>query len=180
MLQSRLLTARPWRASSESSPASSGPSTMSDDDVHRALIVFLRDEHDFSFRCQHAVALVNGLRHLGKERAISLLRQFLKEMNGNNERESAVAFICRLLFIAPEGGWPPVNPGVPSPTFDAQVAAKRFPQFPLAVSDGVPFFLLWAYTNNGGVSKTLRPRARRHLRMSRFGLDSAGSCHRRF
>lgn len=105
----------------------------------------------YSYRCDDMVRVVNAFRQLGKEKALDLLGADARECIAlGNER---AVLVCRLLFSKPDG-WEPFIIGEPHPTPN-DTALGQFPLFPLALSDGVPFFLLKGY----GVLGWWRPRA---------------------
>lgn len=84
---------------------------------------------------------VNTLRHAGKSAAIQGLERYNQlhpEDVGPLDRK--LIHVCRLLFVAPDG-WPHLNLGRPVPETDSKIA-NRFPLFPIAISDGVPFMLV--------------------------------------
>ncbi len=89
-----------------------------------------------TYRCRDMVEVVNHLRRLGKDKALTVLREYL-EISGEDDR---VLVICRLLFVNPKG-WNPPGLGEPSPPINWKVA-KEFPLFPIALSDRVPFLLV--------------------------------------
>jgi hypothetical protein len=100
------------------------------------------------FRSAAYVETVNSLRRVGKEQALKLLRERLAIEPASSERHLKVALVCRLLFQAPKGGWKPPELGQPFPDISAQ-GSTAFPLFPLAISNGVPFMLVGAYTSVG-------------------------------
>jgi hypothetical protein len=96
-----------------------------------------------SYRCGEMVHVVNHLRHLGKERALTVLRDYLAS-RGDHDK---VHIICRLLFINPKG-WEPPQLGAPQPDIN-EAAADEFPLFPIALSERVPFILVDGYSLEG-------------------------------
>jgi hypothetical protein len=100
------------------------------------------------------VQCVNGLRRLGKEKALATLREDLRlnGISGNPFVEEKLHLICRLLFVNPDG-WKSPRLGQPSPDIEWNVAEK-FPFFPIALSDGVPFLLINGYESSGFTSDT--------------------------
>lgn len=94
------------------------------------------------YRCSDVVNCVNTLRHAGKPVAIQALERY-NEMHPDvvePHQNEKLIFVCRLLFTAPNG-WPTLNLGRPVPETDNRIA-DRFPLFPIAISDGVPFMLV--------------------------------------
>lgn len=97
------------------------------------------------YRCVNMIRTVNYLRGLGKDAALKVLRKDLKE-SGFDDNDK-ILLICRLLFVNPKG-WSPIALGEPDPEVDA-TAIKQFPLFPLDVVEGVPFFLVRGYKQQG-------------------------------
>jgi hypothetical protein len=99
---------------------------------------------------------------VGKEKAISLLSDYLKSGDpwekGVHQRN--VALICRLLFVAPGGGWELPKLGNPFGNSKEQPDTSHFPIFPLAIVDGVPFFVIMGYSGTGGSIEGTRSLAR--------------------
>jgi len=100
------------------------------------------------------VQCVNGLRQLGKEKALATLREHIRlnGISGDPGEEQKLLLVCRLLFVNPDG-WKYPRIGHPSPDVDWNVADK-FPFFPIALSDGVPFLLLNGSMSGGWTSDT--------------------------
>jgi hypothetical protein len=98
-----------------------------------------------SYRCDNMIKCVNGLHQLGREQALATLREFSASLKSPQlmREERKLHLICRLLFVN-EKGWKPPRIGAPWPEVDWTVA-ERFPLFPLAVVDGVPFLLVRDY-----------------------------------
>jgi hypothetical protein len=87
------------------------------------------------------VSCLNTLRHAGKPVAIQALERY-NELHPEviePHRNEKLIFVCRLLFTAPKG-WPRLGLGRPVPEVDNAIA-NRYPLFPIATSDGVPFML---------------------------------------
>ena len=95
------------------------------------------------YQCGEMVQVVNHLRKLGKDKSLAALRGYLAN-DGDNDK---VLVICRLLFVNPKGWDAPIL-GQPSPTINED-AAKRFPLFPVGLSNGVPFLLVEGYSLKG-------------------------------
>jgi len=65
------------------------------------------------YRCSDMINCVNALRHAGKSAAIQALERYNRlhpEDVGPLDRK--LIFVCRLLFVAPDG-WPHLNLGRP-------------------------------------------------------------------
>ena len=99
----------------------------------------------YAYRCENMVQVVNALRHLGKDKALSRLRNHLRQ--SGTEEQSKILLICRALFVNPKG-WDPEGLGMPMPRVHPNVAAQ-FPSFPIAFSEGVPFLLTRGYNLDG-------------------------------
>lgn len=102
-----------------------------------------------SYRCAEMIRVVNHLRRLGKNKSLAVLRDYLAS-EGQFERfdnNGEVLIICRLLFVNPKG-WAPPGLGDPAPATNQDVE-KHFPLFPIALSDNVPFLLVYGYTIAG-------------------------------
>jgi hypothetical protein len=106
------------------------------------------------FRCDLMVCTVNSLRHLGKDRALTVLRNHLLENDkyAAPDQWTKILIVCRLLFIN-TNGWQPPRLGQPVPDVDWKVAGQ-FPLFPIALSHGVPFLLVRDYDEGGFTSDT--------------------------
>jgi hypothetical protein len=112
-------------------------------DTNLAMIKAISSSLD-QYKCSDCVRAVNNLRSLGKEQALKILETDLRENPHDNLK---VILICRLLFQNPAGWKPPVM-GVPSPPVGSNSVAK-FPLFPTALSERVPFVLLKDYELDG-------------------------------
>lgn len=97
-----------------------------------------------AYHCDDMVQVVNGLRKVGKEQAIRTLEIDLRE---NASDDKKVLLICRLLFQNP-AGWPPPRLGMAIPDVGTNGMAK-FPIFPWAISQRVPFLLVTGYRLGG-------------------------------
>jgi len=97
----------------------------------------------YEYRCKEMVHVVNYLRACGKDKALALLRKYLKY----SQEDDKVLIICRLLFLNPEG-WTLPGLGQPTPQVHENVA-QRFPLFPIGLSHRVPFFLITGYLLKG-------------------------------
>jgi hypothetical protein len=96
-----------------------------------------------TYQCGEMVDLVNHLRRIGKNRSLASLRKYL----ASGGEDDKVLVICRLLFVNPKGWDAPVL-GKPVPDI-SEDAAKKFPLFPIALSEGVPFLLVKGYSLKG-------------------------------
>jgi hypothetical protein len=108
----------------------------------------------FQYHSDAMVASVNGLRQLGKEKALAVLKEYHREIGdaGDPGERKKLHLICRLLFVNPQG-WATPRLGHPSPEINwSQV--EQFPLFPLALSDGVPFLLVNGYSAGGYTTDT--------------------------
>jgi hypothetical protein len=121
-----------------------GPTPTHDSNKLLASTVYLVGYHSNPNRLAKTV---NALKGLGKERALLALRDYV---NGPIDfiRNQDVQIICRILFNKPTG-WKPPMLGAASPEtrFDGE---SRFPQFPVAFSEGIPFVLVNGYSSGGG------------------------------
>lgn len=104
----------------------------------------------YYYRCGEMVQVVNYLRCLGKEKCVAALRQYFER---DDESDAKILVLCRLLFVNPKGWDPPIlgNP-VPVPVSNED-AIKKFPLFPIALSNNVPFLLIQGY-NLGGAAES--------------------------
>jgi len=102
----------------------------------------------YRYHSDAMVESVNGLRRLGKEKALAILKQYDRETGSAHPEEWHKLFVlCRLLFVNPQG-WTPPALGHPDPEIDWS-QTRQFPMFPLALSDGVPFLLVSGFTVGG-------------------------------
>jgi hypothetical protein len=106
------------------------------------------------YRCPTMVAIVNNLRHLGKQQAIRLLEDYDTSNDRRLKDQLNVVCICRVLFVAPKTGWKE-----PWSEFNREQGHEvvkeglgftpseksRFPLYPMALSNGVPFLLNMGY-----------------------------------
>ena len=97
----------------------------------------------YLYRCGEMVQVVNYLRGLGKEKSLAALREYC----GSAQGDHIIPIICRLLFVNPKG-WSPPRIGAPVPRVNKD-AAKRFPLFPIALSENVPFLVIKGYRLGG-------------------------------
>ena len=105
------------------------------------------DANGFFYSCSQMVSVVNELRHMGKDKVMSVLTNVVEQAN-QNEGEGELFMLCRLLFVN-TNGWKMPGLGAPYPPVNFDVVTNEFPIFPLALSDGVPFFLLNGYQGGG-------------------------------
>ena len=107
------------------------------------------DVNGFHYSCTQMVSVVNELRHMGKDKVMSVLTNLVKQPNQNGFNDEVKVFmLCRLLFVN-TNGWKMPRLGAPYPPINLDVATNEFPIFPLAQSDGVPFSLLNGYSGSG-------------------------------
>jgi hypothetical protein len=99
----------------------------------------------YKYRCDDMVRAVNHLRSLGKEKAIEVLDEYVTQPDPTGT-ENAL-YICRLLFVS-TNGWKALSLGQVAPTINTNARA-RFPLFPVAITNGVPFFLVEGYRGGG-------------------------------
>ncbi|HXT13002.1 MAG TPA: hypothetical protein VN873_15680 [Candidatus Angelobacter sp.] len=57
----------------------------------------------YRYRCGEMVNAINGLRHLGKPKAIQILRQYAVASEMAPLNQEKVELICMLLFVNPDG-----------------------------------------------------------------------------
>ena|ERR1035438_5927208 len=105
------------------------------------------DVSGFQYSCAQMVSVVNELRHIGKDKVISVLTN-LVEQTKQDGGGAKVFMLCRLLFVN-TNGWTIPRLGEPYPPVNLDVATNEFPIFPLAQSDGVPFLLVSGYMLGG-------------------------------
>lgn len=87
------------------------------------------------------VKCVNTLRHAGKREALAGLTEFTQKHQDAPQMDDKLHWVCRLLFVNPKGWKQLGGIGSHDPNgFDEDVA-RRFPLFPIAMSDGVPFII---------------------------------------
>jgi hypothetical protein len=98
------------------------------------------------------VRTVNALRALGKDEALSLLRSYFAADPFDLSRDEDVQIICRFLFVNPDG-WKRPTLGAPVPEARPE-EEDHFPQFPIVLSDGIPFLLATGYRVGGGGPKS--------------------------
>ena len=96
----------------------------------------------WDYRCDKEVKIVNHLRHLGKEKALKILNEYVEQSDQNS-----ITLVCWLLFVNPKG-WDNSFFGSPFPEIN-QETKKQFPLFPLALSDNVPFLVVEGYSFGG-------------------------------
>lgn len=99
----------------------------------------------YRFRCGALAIVVNHLRCAGKDEAIRLLAEFDEVTDGRFNNE--LILICRCMFEN-LNSWKPICFGEPVPKVNSE-AVKKFPDFPLAFSDGIPFLLVRGYNLAG-------------------------------
>jgi hypothetical protein len=108
----------------------------------------------YQYQTDAMVESINGLRRLGKDKALAVLRQYYDEVgdSGDPGQRKKLFLICRLLFVNPQG-WKTPGLGHPEPEINWDLH-EQFPLFPLALSGGVPFVLVSGYIAGGYTSDT--------------------------
>jgi hypothetical protein len=96
-----------------------------------------------SYNCKETIQLLNHLRRMGKEKCLATLREYLAT-GGDDFR---VLMVCRLLFVNPNG-WGQTVLGNPLPEINHE-SVKKFPSFPFALTNGVPFLIVEGYVLRG-------------------------------
>jgi hypothetical protein len=103
-----------------------------------------------NYRCGQMVESLNLLRHLGKDEALKCLEKYCHEsMDANFD----TIYICMLLFKNPDG-WKPIGG---AHYYRLQIDTNlldHFPLFPLALSDGIPFYIYRGYNIGGRFDET--------------------------
>jgi hypothetical protein len=94
------------------------------------------------------VVTVNTLRAMGREGALEILRMYFASDPMDLRKDEDIQIICRFLFVRP-GGWEPPTLGDPFP-YASPNGADRFPCFPVAASNGIPFLLASGFMVGGG------------------------------
>ena len=102
-----------------------------------------------TYRCDEMVQSINRLRHLGKDQAIEALKSDLKE----HKDEIKIMCICRLLFQN-TNGWKPIAGADMYREMVYTNVLDRFPLFPMALSEGVPFFIFRGYDIGGRLGES--------------------------
>jgi hypothetical protein len=98
------------------------------------------------YRFEPWVEAANHLKQLGKDDSLRILKAYFAK-SPDHER---IQLMCRLLFANPKG-WDPPKFGAPGPDGIDVQAIKRFPLFPFAISDGVPFVVVGGYSSGGKI-----------------------------
>jgi hypothetical protein len=120
----------------------------------RAIVRELSKLSGHGYKCEQLVQVVNVLRRMGKDKALTELRRYVDEAMVERHGENAVFLIVRCLFVN-EAGWKPPALGLPTPDLPVDTIAK-LPEFPLAFSKDVPFFVIDGYYL-GGRAEDPRP-----------------------
>jgi len=110
-----------------------------------ALLNTIPSNSGFDFRSEKMIRVVNHLRHLGKDQALLVLSNYVQEVGPVTPEN--VVLICRVLFVN-SNSWTIQLPGTPNNVVNANIIGK-FPLFPVALSEGVPFLLVEGYRGSG-------------------------------
>jgi hypothetical protein len=123
------------------------------------------------YRCGDMVRAVNALRRVGKQQALEVLKNHLREngIDGPPQEEEKLHLVCRLLFVDPQG-WKYPHLGHALPEVDWKIA-EELPLFPMALSRGVPFLLLKGYRAGGATADTARKCVERCENFSLISAD---------
>lgn len=100
----------------------------------------------YAYRPMLIVNAVNSLVRLGKDDAITVIRQYINE--ASPERAEGVFFVLRVLFNIPRLGYMPemyVGEFMPRP----QIDRRRIPHYPLALFNDIPLLLSFALEGGG-------------------------------
>ncbi len=92
------------------------------------------DTEGWRYPCPQMVSVVNQLRHMGKGKVMSVLTNFVQQVNQKGGG-GKVHMLCRLLFVN-TNGWTRPALGAPQPPINRDVVTNAFPLFPVAMSDG--------------------------------------------
>ncbi|MEZ0230559.1 MAG: hypothetical protein ACAI25_18200 [Planctomycetota bacterium] len=103
----------------------------------------------WSFDPRPLIEAVNTLQPLGKDKALAVLREYLRVASVSDNADDRVFLVLRILFDVPEdpGHMPPLRIGAPDPAAPAD--PKAIPRFPLVLQDDVPILLVRGYTLAG-------------------------------
>ena len=97
------------------------------------------------YRADYLIRAVNHLRKLGREEALRALKNYAKQTE--HQENEKIFLICRCLFKNPRGWKQPIL-GRPSPLIVSD-NTRKFPLFPLAIKNGVPFLIVEGYELQG-------------------------------
>jgi hypothetical protein len=100
------------------------------------------------YRCDEMVQSINRLRHLGKAQAIEVLKSDIQQ-HGDDMK---IMCICRLLFVN-TNGWKPVEGADFYREMVHTNILGQFPLFPMALSEGVPFFIFRGFDVDGRLAE---------------------------
>ncbi|HEY4328991.1 MAG TPA: hypothetical protein VGN88_04585, partial [Phycisphaerae bacterium] len=98
----------------------------------------------YSYRCAQVLPIVNRLRRLGKDETLDVLSRYYRsdKSDATTDRDANVLILSRLLFLSPKEGWPD-NPLFVIDSLSYRIVTKkRILDWPIAVSDNVPFLLV--------------------------------------
>jgi hypothetical protein len=101
-----------------------------------------------TYSCKEMVESINALRHLGKDQALKVLKSDLKE----NKDEIKTMCICRVLFTN-TNGWKPIAGVDMYREMVHTNVLEQFPLFPMALIDGVPFFIYRGFNFDGRLAE---------------------------
>ncbi len=129
------------------------PEDLPEEDLRRLLLLLDNAPSFHSSRRFNPLALirvVNELLPLGKERALSVIEEYLRLCSfAEDTAEDGVFLVLRVLFEVPEepGYMPHMWVGAPSP--EEPTDPQRLPHFPLLLLDDVPLLLIGGYSVGG-------------------------------
>jgi hypothetical protein len=95
------------------------------------------------------IQAVNALQRLGRERAVTVLRDYLRATPRDQERRNGTFLIVRTLFEVPDppGHLPMMGVGSPRPAAPAD--PRALPRFPIVIVDDIPFRVVGGYAVGG-------------------------------
>jgi len=102
-----------------------------------------------TYRCDEMVQSINKLRHLERDQALKILKSDLKE----NRDDVKIMCICRVLFIN-TNGWKPIAGAEMYKEMVHTNVLEQFPLFPMALSEGVPFFIFRGFDLGGRLAES--------------------------
>ena len=99
----------------------------------------------WDYRTSDLVRVVNSLRRIGKEKSLRLLWKYNE--SSDRDRVDRIVLVCQSLFVNKQS-WRTPSLGEPVSIMQ-QEHIKKFPSFPLAISEGVPFLVVEGYRIGG-------------------------------